>query len=170
MGLGLIGGFFILIALIGGIAHGQTPGTTFVPNGTKCVVTDPKGELYIAAICITNHTTRAQMCSDLRSGLNPNVNFSQDATDVLCNGISITDSDTTTTPAAAAPTHSSGSTSHHKTHHHSGSPTAELPNDDRVHVDTSGHSSNGKNQLVTEHPNGSVTSSDTGTDNQDDSG
>ena len=68
------------------------------------------------------------------------------------------------TSPAPAHTHHSTSTHHKHTHHNTSAVFTDPNTGDKIHVDTSGHSSNGKNQLITEHPDGSVTSSDTGTD------
>jgi hypothetical protein len=96
--MGIIGTFFILMAIVGTLVHGQgnltagfngTATTTQPPASTsECVKNDQNNGLtYIALKCIIEHDSRAQMCSDLRTGAAP-INASKDAFDVLCNGIS----------------------------------------------------------------------------------
>jgi hypothetical protein len=97
--MGIIGTFFILVAIAGTLVHGQgnitagfnstAPESGPAPSGgSECVKNDPNNGLtYVALKCIIEHDTRAQMCSDLRTGATP-INASKDAFDVLCNGIS----------------------------------------------------------------------------------
>jgi hypothetical protein len=98
MALGIIGTIFVLIAIVGSV-HGQFNATSTIAggnvtgkvagvNGSPCTITDSAGHLYISAVCITDHTTRAEMCQDLKSGAAGTlVNASEDAFKVLCNGI-----------------------------------------------------------------------------------